>query len=169
MRRATHRGIAGLACAAGMLVTILLLAAAPTVRASPGTHPGEGSDAAMVRRIVARAERGDPQAQTMLGFMYATGRGVPQSYSAAVDWYTRSAHQGDPDGQYLLGLMYDKGFGVNIDVVKAYKWLNLAAAHASRRNRENYQRIRDAVASKMTLDQIDVAQKLTLEFIPTKP
>jgi uncharacterized protein len=160
MRRAKRRGIAGLASAAGMLVGVLLLAAAPTVHAS---------DAAVVSRIVARAERGDPRAQTMLGFMYATGHGVPQSNSTAVDWYTRSAHQGDPDGQYLLGLMYDKGFGVNIDVVKAYKWLNLAAAHASRRNRENYQRIRDAVASKMTPDQIDVAQKLTLEFIPTKP
>jgi uncharacterized protein len=162
MRTATRRGIAGLACAAGMLVSVLLLAAASTVHAS-------ASDAAVVSRIVARAERGDPRAQTTLGFMYATGRGVPQSYSAAVDWYTRSAHQGDPDAQYLLGLMYDKGFGVNIDVVKAYKWLNLAAAHASRQNRENYQRMRDAIANKMTLDQIDVAQKLTLEFIPTKP
>jgi len=32
--------------------------------------------------------------------------------------------------QYLLGLMYDKGHGVPRSDVLAYKWLNLAAAHA---------------------------------------
>jgi TPR repeat protein len=104
----------------------------------------------------------------MLGFMYANGRGVPQSYDVAVDWYQRSAHQGDPDGQYLLGLMYDKGFGVKTDVVLAHKWLNLAAAHAPAHNRENFLRMRDAVGSKMTPAQLDLAQKLALDFVPAR-
>src|SRR5215467_2874299 len=129
-----------------LLTGVLLLAAAPTVQAgSPGRHrgPGGGEEAA-VSRIMARADRGDAHAQAILGFMYANGRGVPQSYDVAVDWYLRSAEQGDPDGQHLLGLMYDKGFGVNADVVLAYKWLNLAAAHAPWPQREAFLRIRDA-------------------------
>lgn len=166
MPRTAPRGIAGLARATWMLATGVALLAAVPLDAALARQRG---DAATVNRIVARAERGEARAQMMLGYMYATGRGVPQSYSAAVDWYTRSAHQGDPNAQYLLGLMYDKGLGIDPDVVKAYKWLDLAVAHAARANRENYQRMRDAIASKMTADQLDVAQKLTLEFMPTRP
>jgi TPR repeat protein len=153
-----------------MLVTgVLLLASAPAAQAgSFGRHGIMGGEEGTVRRIMARAFRGDAHAQALLGFMYANGRGVPQSYDVAVDWYLRSAHQGDPTGQYLLGLMYDKGFGVDMDIVLAHKWLNLAAAHAPLRNREDFLRIRDAVASKMTRDQLDLAQQLAVNFIPTR-
>jgi TPR repeat protein len=85
----------------------------------------------------------------------------------AVDWYLRSAERGDPTGQYLLGLMYDKGLGVAQNVVFAHKWLNLAAAHASRQNRESILRLRDAVASKMTLAQLELAHQLAVNFVPT--
>ena len=86
--------------------------------------------------------------------MYQHGLGVPQAYVAAVDMYIRSAEQGYPTAQYLLGLMFDKGHGVVQDYVTAYKWLNLAAARASRRDSDRYSRLRDAVASKMTRVQI---------------
>jgi TPR repeat protein len=122
--------------------------------------------AAQARRIIPLAQRGDAHAQAMLGFMYANGRGVPQSYDVAVDWYLKAADQGDPTGQHLLGLMYDKGFGVTQNVIMAYKWLNLAAAHAPAQNRENFLRMRDAVASKMTRGQLDVGQQLAVEFVP---
>ena len=121
---------------------------------------------AQARRIIPLAQRGDAHAQAMLGFMYANGRGVPQSYDVAVDWYLKSADQGDPSGQHLLGLMYDKGFGVTQNVILAYKWLNLAAAHAPPQSRENFLRLRDAVASKMTRGQLDVGQQLAVEFVP---
>jgi TPR repeat protein len=122
--------------------------------------------AAQARRIIPLAQRGDAHAQAMLGFMYANGRGVPQSYDVAVDWYLKAADQGDPTGQHLLGLMYDKGFGVTQNVILAYKWLNLAAAHAPPQSRENFLRLRDAVASKMTRGQLDVGQQLAVEFVP---
>ena len=122
--------------------------------------------ATMARRVIPQAQRGDAHAQAMLGFMYANGHGVPQSYDIAVNWYLQSAEQGDPTGQYLLGLMYDKGFGVTQNVIFAYKWLNLAAAHAPRQTRDSYQRMRDAVASKMTRAQLEVGQQLALEFVP---
>jgi uncharacterized protein len=60
--------------------------------------------------------------------------------------------------------MYDKGFGVSRDVVLAYKWLDLAAAHAPKGNKEYFQRLRDAVASKMTRAQLDLGQQLALEW-----
>jgi uncharacterized protein len=123
-------------------------------------------DVVAAQRLIPLAQRGDAHAQATLGFMYAYGRGVPQSYDVAVDWLLKAAVQGEPTGQYLLGLMYDKGFGVTQDVIFAYKWLNLAAAHAPARNREVYLRMRDAVASKMTRRQIDVAQQLVIDFIP---
>jgi len=119
------------------------------------------------QRIINLALRGDAHAQAILGFMYANGRDVPQSWDVAVDWYLKSAQAGDPTGQYLLGLMYDKGLGVAQNVVFAHKWLNLAAAHASRQNRENILRLRDAVASKMTQAQLDLAQQLAVNFIPS--
>jgi TPR repeat protein len=104
------------------------------------------------------------KADALLGFKYEHGLGVPQSFNVAVDLYLRSAEHGDPTGQYLLGLMYDKGHGVSQDEVLAHKWLNLAAAHAPERNREYYLRLRDAIASKMTPDQILVAQELAIQW-----
>jgi len=126
-------------------------------------------ETASLRRTMALAQRGDAHAQAILGFMYANGRGVPQSYDVAVDWYLQSAAQGDPTGQYLLGLMYDKGFGVSANIILAHKWLNLAAAHAPLQNRENILRLRDALASKMTRAQLDLAQQLAVDFVPSGP
>jgi uncharacterized protein len=127
-----------------------------------------GSSDKGARPTIALAQRGDAHAQAMLGFMYANGEGVPQSYDLAVEWYKRAAEQGDANGQYLLGLMYDKGFGVTADVVIAHKWLSLAAAHAPPHNRADFQRIRDAVGSKMTPPQLELAQRLATEFVPTR-
>ena len=60
--------------------------------------------------------------------------------------------------------MYDKGHGVPQDFVLAYKWLILAAAHASGRQRDVYLRLRDAVASKLSTDEIVEGQRLALNW-----
>jgi hypothetical protein len=62
--------------------------------------------------------------------------------------------------------MYDKGHGVMKNDVLAYKWLNLTAARAQPRAREYYQRIRDAVAAKLSAKQIAEAQWLASSFVP---
>jgi uncharacterized protein len=157
--------LAGLVCAA------LSAGAAVAADISLDLHRASdyGRDAVSVRRTIVQAERGNARAQAMLGFLYANGEGVPQSYDLAVHWYMWSAEQGDPTGQYLLGLMYDKGFGVPAqNVVLAYKWLNLAAAHAPRQNHDNFMLIRDAVASKMTRSQIEAGQQLAADFVPAR-
>jgi TPR repeat protein len=114
------------------------------------------------------AEHGDPAAQSYLGFMFETGRGVPQNYTEAAMWYRRSAEQGDSLAQYSLGLLYDKGQGVPQDVVEANKWLNLSTAAAPRRAREARARIRDAVTTKMTRGEIARARLRALEWVPTR-
>jgi len=118
------------------------------------------------KKTLPRAERGDAAAQALLGFMFEHGRGVPQDYVAAVYWYTCAAEQGHPTAQYLLGLMYDRGQGVVRSDILAYKWLNLAAANAQPGVREYYLRIRDAVAAKLTIPQVDESQWLASGFVP---
>jgi len=110
------------------------------------------------RQLGPLAQAGNARAQAMLGFLYENGFGVPQAYDAAVDLYFLAAEHGDPSGQYLLGLMYDKGHGVERNDIQAYKWLDLAAAGASGRDRENYIKTRNAVASKMTANEIREGQ-----------
>ncbi len=127
---------------------------------------GAGDYARTAKKLTLRARHGDPRAEAMLGFMYANGLGVPQSYDAATDLYMRAAEQGDSRAQYLLGLMYDKGFGVPQDYVLAHKWVDLAAANASRHDRENFIKIRNALAFKMTQAEILLAQRLALEWFP---
>ena len=112
------------------------------------------------------AERGNPRAAGLLGFMYEHGFGVPQAYEAAFDLYCRGAAQGDPFSQAMLGLMYDKGHGTHLDFIQAYKWLDLAAARSSGRQRDVYTRFRNAVASKMSRDEIVVGQRLALSWVP---
>jgi hypothetical protein len=108
------------------------------------------------------APLGDPRAQTYLGYMFANGKGVPQNYMVAAGWYRCASQQGYPAAQYMLGLMYDKAQGVPQDYVIAYALLNLAVAGAGP-EREHWARIRDAVASKLSLIERVRAQQLAFE------
>src|SRR3954469_14413293 len=114
------------------------------------------------------AEQGDPAAQSYLGFMFETGRGVPHNYTEAAMWYRRAAEQGDTRAQYSLGLLYDRGQGVPQDIVEANKWLNLSTASAPRGAREARARLRDAVTTKMTRGEIARARLRALEWVPTR-
>jgi len=116
--------------------------------------------------FIHKAERGDAVAQTYLGSMYSSGRGVPQDYVAAVQWLRRASDQGYPAAQFLLGLMFDKGHGVKQDFVEAEILLDLATAHAEPRVREYWTRIRDAVAGKLSQDELAHAQKAAVEWRP---
>lgn len=120
------------------------------------------------RRLMRQAEQGNARAQGLLGFMYEHGHSLPQDNVIAIYWYCRGAEQGDPSAQYLLGLAYDKGRGISQDAVLAHKWLILAAARAGRRDRDIYMRLRDAVATKMSIAQIALAQRLASEWRPLR-
>jgi uncharacterized protein len=114
------------------------------------------------------AERGNSVAQAYLGFMFETGRGVPQNYSEAAMWYRRSAEQGNGAAQYSLGLLYDKGFGVPRDDVEAHRWLNLSTSLASSRDRAGRERIRDAIATKLSREEMALSRTRALEWMPSR-
>jgi TPR repeat protein len=154
-------------------VALLLTAAVPSSARAGGFSTGalayqrhDYSRAAVI--LGPLAEDGDARAQTYLGFMYLHGRGVPQNFDAAAHWLHAAAEQDLPAAQYYLGLMYDKGQGVDRDFVYAHAWLNLAVAHAARGERDPWTRIRDAVATKMTLAQLAQARQLALDWRPNQ-
>jgi uncharacterized protein len=107
---------------------------------------------------------GNATAQTYLGYMYANGYGLPQNYIEAANWLRLASEQGFPEAQYLLGLMYNKGQGVPQDYVEAYKWLDLAVAQAHGRQRDDWVRIRNAVATKLSLADRTRAQALVMAW-----
>jgi TPR repeat protein len=102
------------------------------------------------------ANLGDPRAQYNLAVLYDKGLGVAQSDAEALRWYTRAAEQGDPRAQYNLGLMYMNGQGVEPNLVLAYYWMSLSVAQGN----ENAPSARDYLSEKMTLAQIEEANKL---------
>ncbi len=68
------------------------------------------------------AERGEADAQKILGNFYAAGKGVPQNYQQALHWFTQAAEQGHVVAIYNIGVLHDKGLGVKKDYHEARKW-----------------------------------------------
>ena len=154
------------------LVLGLLLLCCVSAINDAAADPLARADAAFARGDYVRAVNiltplafgGDARAQAFLGFMFEHGYGAPQVYDSAAGLYGQAAMRGNPFGQAMFGLMYDKGHGVPQDFVLAYKWLNLAAARARKRERDHFLRLRDAVASKMSPAQIAEGQRLAMAW-----
>ena len=155
-----------------LLVVLFGIGAIPIAHADALTREAaaysRGDYVRAARELAPLAQRGNARALARLGFMYEHGFGAPQAYPAAADLYAQGAIRGNPTAQALLGLMYDKGHGVPQDFVLAYKWLNLAAARTNGRQRDVYARLRDAVASKMSTNEIVEGQWLALSWKPER-
>ena len=149
------------------VIAVVLSLAAPAFGAAAGASTLTAGEQAYARHDYARAapllraeaERGSPDAQTYLGYMYLNGFGVPQDFVVAAGWLNQAAQQGQPTAQVLLGMAFDKGQGVPQDWVQAETWLILATSQAGSRERDYWARIRDAVAQKLTLDQLAEARR----------
>jgi len=66
-------------------------------------------------------------AQLSLGHCYYFGKGVPKDFSAARDWYQKSAAQGDRRAQYALGRMKLSGKGGPPNYVEGATLVGMAA------------------------------------------
>lgn len=89
-----------------------------------------GNDAEAAKLFRPLAEQGNTYAQTNLGWLYATGRGVSKDYKEALKWYRRAAEHGDVSAQHDLGTIYAAGTmapQVSQDYKEAMKWYRLAA------------------------------------------
>jgi hypothetical protein len=89
-------------------------------------------NAAMVRELHGKAERGDRTAQTILGQIYFGGLLAPQDYLAAAWWFRKAAEQGSFLAPYKLGLLYENGLGVPRDPAKAAGWYREGAKSGDR-------------------------------------
>ena len=118
-----------------------------------------GDDTQAVDGYRKAAEQGNADAQSNLGWAYANGRGVQQDDVQVVYWLRKAAEQGHVEAQFNLGWAYENGRGVPQDDVEAHKWMDLAAAHTSGADQKRFADERDAVAKKMTPDQLSEAQK----------
>ena len=111
------------AAAAGEIEAMIALA--QLHRGAP-KHGGDPKEAARI--LTGLAEKGYPQAQTLLGEMFEKGEGVRQDYFKAAEWYTLAAGLGRyPDAQVALGDLYFAGRGVVHSYAEAVFWYDRAA------------------------------------------
>ena len=85
----------------------------------------------------AEAQKGDSEAQYMLGFMYAQSMLGERDLASAAQWYQKAADQGHPDAQDALGYLYDFGLGVPHDSGKAEALYSAAAEGGSTNGKNN--------------------------------
>jgi hypothetical protein len=83
--------------------------------------------ATSLRIILPLAEKGNPEAQVFLGYMYENGFGVQQDYKEAFVWYERAATKGQLTAQFNLAYLYKNGYGVAKDEKQAALWYERAA------------------------------------------
>jgi len=119
---------------------------------------------AAITILLRTAQQGNAESQAKLAQAYLEGRGVQQSDLEAAKWYRKAAEQGNADAQSNLGVMYAQGKGVTQDYIQAHLWLNLSAAGLKGEEWEKAAKARDAVASKMTAQQLAEAQRLAREW-----
>jgi TPR repeat protein len=105
------------------------------VAAPQPSHRPSALDAALDRRdyptalklALPPAQKGDPQAQHVMGLLYDQGWGVKQDFARAADWYRKAAGSGVMAAQVNLGDLYSEGRGVPHDPATAVYWWRKAA------------------------------------------
>ena len=73
------------------------------------------------------AEKGDAEAQFLLGMLHDSGKGVAQDQAAAASWYRKAAKQQHVMSQIYLGILLYSGQGVKQDAAEAARWFQSAA------------------------------------------
>jgi uncharacterized protein len=76
----------------------------------------------------AAAEKGEPQAATLIGRLYQEGLGVPRDDVQAAQWYRRGAEQGDINAMFAFGVMLAEGGALKKDRSGAAQMFENAAA-----------------------------------------
>ena len=114
VKRPERRGAAVLSSASALLAAVMMsLAAFAYAQTFPPTS-----------RVIALAKKGNPRAESLLGFLYDQGKGgLPKNKRLAEQWYMKSAEQGFPVAEYDIGIDYYYGkHGLPIDKKSAERW-----------------------------------------------
>lgn len=104
--------------------TLLLASAQSQASAQDqGAVQNRGIDPA----LVAKATAGDAPSMLLVAKAYATGSGVDQDDSIAVDWYRKAADLGNIEAEIRLAECYRDGRGAPRDMAQAASWYRKAA------------------------------------------
>lgn len=74
------------------------------------------------------AEKGDPQAHTLIGRLYADGYGGAKNVKLGAEWFARGAELGDAEAQFAYGTLLAEGDGIPKDRAAAAGLFEAAAA-----------------------------------------
>ncbi len=85
------------------------------------------ADRKLFDQLKIKAEKGEPDAQFLLGVCYNTGGGVTKDPMEAVKWFRKAAERGSAEAQHALACCYYEGNGVSKDTGEAVRWFRKAA------------------------------------------
>jgi TPR repeat protein len=111
------------------------------------------------------AERGDPKAETGVGFLFHNGLGVARDDVTAAKWFIKAAEQGQAEAQFLLGSLFFFGNGVPRSYVSAYAWCEIAETNGQ----SDAEECRDAALEHMTAAEMQQSFKLVKEWFGRHP
>ena len=86
-----------------------------------------GRNDAALALLTPLSAKGFATAQTVLGGMYAIGRGVERDAQRATQLYASAAHNGDAQAMYLYGYALDTGTGIDQNRELAKMWMQRAS------------------------------------------
>lgn len=92
------------------------------------THTKDLKKAVAYLRLA--SEKGNADAQYILGLMHQNGEALAKDPSEAAKLYTLAALQGHRNAQKALGFMFANGEGVPKNLTEAYRWFYLAAVQS---------------------------------------
>jgi uncharacterized protein len=115
-----------------------------------------------IKWFMKAAGLGSTGAMDNIGEMFSRGLGVTQDHSEASKWFRKAADLGHGPARCKLGSLYSVGQGVPQDNVQAYMWFSLGIAAGV----DDAVKYRDAVAAKMTPEDIKKAQLLANQWTP---
>ena len=114
-----------------VLATLLMMGLAPAQAVPPVSAcydayaAGRWSDT--LRNCTLWASKGDPEAQTLLGILYADGKGADKNPAKAFEWFKKAAQQNHPRAWNNIGVLYANGEGVGKNFAKALEWFTKAS------------------------------------------
>lgn len=107
--------------------------AAPAPRPAAAHHVASTAHPTAFQHAVALADRGDVNAELMLGLDYLNGIGVAKAPAQAARWLQLAAEGGEPVAQFWFGTLFERGVGVKADPATALRWYQTAAMQGNRR------------------------------------
>ena len=113
-----------------LVLSIVCFTISACAESKPAVDPSMNMRAeyeATAKELRKAAEGGDAAAQNNLGLLYYEGKGVPQDYRQAKQWFEEGAKQGHAGAQTNLGTLYLHGEGAPQSDRMALFWLSQAA------------------------------------------